>query len=180
MDARPQGGEEDVEGEGGGDEAMVELLVTVRRSWQEPTTIERENHCRLHVPHRAWCEFCAKGKSYSTPHRRRQVESLSGNPVVSVDDMYMKASEATTPAEKEKEERLNSRGSPILITKCSATAWLSANVVPVKGDAPEGVRRLGEEVEKLGHQRLVLKPDQEPSIKALLQSVKRGKHGHFI
>ena len=81
---------------------MVELPVTVRRSWQEPTTIERENHCRLHVPYRAWCEFCVKGKSDSTPHRRRQVESLSGNPVVSVDYMYMKASEATTPAEKEK------------------------------------------------------------------------------
>ena len=33
VDVRPQGGEEDVEGEGGGDEAMVEVLVTVRRSW---------------------------------------------------------------------------------------------------------------------------------------------------
>ena len=31
-------------------------------------------------------------------------------------------------------------------------------------------------MEKLGRQRLVLKSDQEPSIKALLQSVKRGKH----
>ena len=48
--------------------------------------------------------------------------------------------------------------------------------MPVKGDAPEGVRRLGEEVEKLGHQRFVLKSDQEPAIKALLQSVKREKH----
>ena len=46
----------------------------------------------------------------------------------------------------------------------------------MKGDAPEGVLRLGEEVETLGRQRLVLKSDQEPSIKALLQSVKREKH----
>ena len=46
----------------------------------------------------------------------------------------------------------------------------------MKGDAPEGVRRLGEEVGKLGHQRLVLKSDQEPSIKALLQSIKPEKH----
>ena len=96
--------------------------------------------------------------------------------VASVDYMFMEASEAETPAEREKEESLNSRGNPILVTKCSATAWISANVVPVKGDAPEGVRRLGEEVEKLGHQRLVLKSDQEPAIKALLQSVKREKH----
>ena len=38
------------------------------------------------------------------------------------------------------------------------------------------MRRLGEGVEKLGRLRLVLKSDQEPAIKALLQSVKREKH----
>merc|ERR1712086_1181733 len=91
----------------------------------------------------------------------------------------MKASEAETPAERVKEESLNLRGNSILVTKCVAAAWISANVVPVKGDAPEGVRRLGEEVEKLGYQRLVLKSDQEPAIKALLQSVKREKHQDF-
>ena len=177
VDVRPQGGEF-VEGSGDGEEneAMVELPIKLRRSWQEPTNIERGNHCKLHCPYRAWCEFCVKGKADSTPHRRRHVESLSGNPVVSVDYMYMKASEATTPTEVEIEESSNLRGSPILVTKCSATAWISANVVPTKGDSPEGVRRLGEEVEKLGHQRLVLKSDQEPAIKALLQSVKREKH----
>ena len=112
-DVRPRNGEYvECNGEGEEDEAMVELPVKVRRSWQEPTTIERENHCKLHVPFRAWCEFCVKGKCDSTPHRRRQVESLSGNPVVSVDYMYMKASEATTPAEMEKEESPNFRGSP--------------------------------------------------------------------
>ena len=111
---------------------MVALPVTVRRNWQEPTLLEKETHSRTHAPCRAWCEFRVKRKSDSTPHRHRQSESLSGIPVMSVDYMFMKASEATTPAEKEKEESLNSRGSPILITKCSATAWLSANVVPVK------------------------------------------------
>ena len=77
--------------------------------------------------------------------------------MVSIDYMYMKASEATTPAEKEKEESGNRRGHPIFITKDSATAWISANVIPQKGDTPEGVNRLGEEIDKLGHNRLVLK-----------------------
>ena len=59
----------------------------------------------------------------------------------------------------------------------SATAWISANVVHLKGDAPAGVRRLGEEINQIGRQRrLVLKSDQEPAIKALIQSVKREKH----
>ena len=76
--------------------------------------------------------------------------NFSGNPVVSVDYMYMKASEAKTPAAKEKEESLNLRGSPILITKCLATAWVSANVVPVKGDAQREFGDSGRKSKHLG------------------------------
>ena len=155
----------------------TELPVTLRRGWLEPTAEERGVHNRTHMPYRAWCEFCIRGKADSAPHRRRKSlgDKLQENPVVSVDYMYMKASEAKTPAEKEKEESGNLRGHPIFITKDSATAWISANVIPQKGDTPEGVRRLGEEIDKLGHHRLVLKSDQEPAIKALIQSVRREK-----
>ena len=95
--------------------------------------------------------------------------------MVSIDYMYMKASEAKTPAEQEKEESGHLREHPIFITKDSATAWVSANVILQKGDTPEGVRRLGEEIDKLGRHRLVLKSDQEPATKALTQSVRRVK-----
>ena len=47
--------------------------------------------------------------------------------MVSIDYMYMKASEAKTPAEKEKEESGHLRGRLILITKDPATACVSAN-----------------------------------------------------
>ena len=49
----------------------------------------------------------------------------------------MAAWEAKTPAEKENEESGNLRGHPILITEDSATAWVSATVIPQKGDTPE-------------------------------------------
>ena len=68
------------------------------------------------------------------------------------------------------------RGNPISTTKDFATVWVSVNVVPATGDATDGVRRLGEEIDKLGRQRLVLESDQEPAIKALIQSVRREKH----
>ena len=80
--------------------------------------------------------------------------------------MYM------TPAARETEER----GRPIFVTKDSMTSWISANVTSQKGATPEGVKRLGEEIDKLGHHRLVFKSDQEPAIKALIQSVRREKH----
>ena len=103
----------------GGAEEMVELPVKVRRNWQEPTPLERETHSRTHVPYRAWCEFCVKGKADSAPHRRRQSASLNGNPAVSMGYMFMKAPEAETPAEGEKEESANLRGNSRLITKLS-------------------------------------------------------------
>ena len=158
-----------------GEAVATELPVTLRRGWLEPTAEEREVHNRTHMPYRAWCEFCIRGKADSAPPRRRKSlgDKLQENPVVSIDYMYMKASEAKTPAEKEKEESGNLRGRPILSTKDSATAWVSANVVPVKGDTPDGGTETQEEIDKLGHQRLVLKFDQEPAIKALIP---REKH----
>ena len=150
-----------------GEAVATELPVTLRRGWLEPTAEEREVHNRTHMPYRAWCEFCIRGKADSAPHRRRKslADKSQENPVASIDYMYM------TPAAKETEER----GHPILITKDSMTSWISANVMPQKGDTPEGVKRLGEEIDKNGHHRLALKSDQEPAIKAFIQSVRREK-----
>ena len=41
---------------------------------------------------------------------------------------------------------------------------------------PRGSTETREETEKLGSQRLALKSDQEPATKALIQSVRWGKH----
>ena len=107
-----------------GEMVATELPVTLRRGWLEPTAEEREVHNRTHMPYRAWCEFCIRGKADSAPHRRRKRlgDKLHENPVESIDYMYMKASGAKTPAEKEKEESGHLRGRPLLIAKDSATA----------------------------------------------------------
>jgi len=108
----PRNDDVSVEGEGAAEE-MVALPVTLRRSLLEPTAVEREVHNSTHMPYRAWCEFCVRGKAESAPHRRHSGDKLHENPVVSIDYMYMKASEAETPAEREKEESGHLRGNPI-------------------------------------------------------------------
>ena len=92
-----------------GEAVATELPVTLRRGWLEPTAEEREVHNRTHMPYRAWCEFCIRGKADSAPHRRRKSlgDKSQENPVVSIDYMYM------TPAAKETEER----GHPILLRR---------------------------------------------------------------
>ena len=102
-------------GEGAAEE-MVALPVTLRRSWLQTTAVEREVHNRTHMPYRAWCEFCVRGKADSAPHRRHSGDKLHENQAVSLGYMYMKASEAETPAEREKEESGHSSGNPTLIT----------------------------------------------------------------
>ena len=131
-----------------GEAVATELPVTLRRGWLEPTAEELEGLNRTHMPYMASCEFCIRWQADSAPHRRRKSlgDKSQENPVVSIDYMYM------TPAAKETEER----GHQIFITKDSMTSWISANVIPQKGDTPEGAKRLGEEIDKLGHHRLVL------------------------
>ena len=63
-----------------------------------------------------------------------------------------------------------------MVTKALASGWLSANVAPKNGHVPEGVRGLGEEIDKLGYNRLTLKFNQEPAIGSLVSAVIRERH----
>ena len=99
-----------------------------------------------------------RGKCNNDGHYK-QPAAPDGNPVISIDYAYMKSAQVEEQA-----------GHPILVTKCSSTKWISANVVPKKGAYPEGIRRLGEELDKLGHRRMTVKSDQEPAILSLKEA----------
>ena len=92
------------------------------------------------------------GKCHNDSHTKRTA-TPDANPVVSIDYAYMKSSEIEKEA-----------GFPILVSRCSHSKWISANVLPKKGAYPEGIRRLGEELDKLGHRRMAVKSDQEAAI----------------
>ena len=82
--------------------------------------------------------------------------------MISIDYAYMKPAQVEEQADR-----------PISVTKCSSTRWISANVAPKKGAYPEGIRRLGEELDKLGHRRMTVKSDQEPAILSLKEAAIR-------
>ena len=121
-------------------------------------------HSKLHCPFRAWCEFCVMGKCHNDSHTKRNA-TPDANPVVSIGYAYMKSAEVEQEA-----------GFPILVSRCSHSKWISANVLPKKGAYPEGVRRLGEELDKLGHRRMVVQSDQEPAILKLIEATVRERH----
>ena len=121
-------------------------------------------HSKLHCPFRAWCEFCVMGKCHNDSHTKRNA-TPDANPVVSIDYAYMKSAEVEQEA-----------GFPILVSRCSHSKWISANVLPKKGAYPEGIRRLGEELDKLGRRRMVVKSDQEPAILKRIEATARERH----
>jgi len=140
------------------------IPVKMRKQWIEPSAEERVRHSKLHCPFRAWCEFCVMGKCHNDSHTKRTA-TPDANPVVSIDYAYMKSSEIEKEA-----------GFPILVSRCSHSKWISANVLPKKGAYPEGIRRLGEELDKLGRRRMVVKSDQEPAILKLIEATVRERH----
>ena len=84
-----------------------------------PTSQEIEEHMRTHVPCRAWCPHCVRGKAQGKAHRRR--EPVKGEvPTVSIDFMFM---------EDNAEEQ---EGTPILVIKEDRYGLRGAHPLPGK------------------------------------------------
>eukprot|EP00974_Lingulodinium_polyedra_P067665 6552644-Lingulodinium_polyedra.AAC.1 len=63
--------------------------------------------------------------------------------------------------------------SPILVIKARKTKAVMAHLLPRKGADPYAVARVVQDIRNTGYKRIILKSDQEPSIMALKQEVKR-------
>ena len=97
----------------------------------KPSQREVDEHMVTHVPFRDWCPHCVRGKSKSTPHRRRKEGGEEEVPVISVDYMFM-----------ESEDRETGIGMPILVSRDRQSKWVNAAVVPQKGNCAYAVKRL--------------------------------------
>ena len=80
-----------------------------------------------------------RGKSKSTPHRRRKEGGEEEVPVISVDCMFM-----------ESEDKEAGIGMPVLVSRDRRSKWINAAVVPQKGNCVYAVKRLAEEIGALG------------------------------
>ena len=69
------------DGEGGEDESMQEGAEEGRRpmfrkSENQPSSQEVQEHMKTHIPYRSWCAHCVRGRGRRDPHkvRRRKEE----------------------------------------------------------------------------------------------------------
>ena len=62
------------DGEGGEDESMREGAEEGRRpmfrkSENQPSSQEVQEHMKTHIPYRSWCAHCVRGRGRNDPHR---------------------------------------------------------------------------------------------------------------
>ena len=123
--------------------------VIVKNCPELPSKLEVERRfASNHVPYRDWCKMCVMGRATNSPHKKVNREEDDAVPTVSMDYTYLIEDE-------------DENSNPILGTVCHSTGYLSAHVLPQKGDHPYAVKRMAQNLNNLGHKRMNLKSDQE-------------------
>ena len=141
---------------------MVEGEVEEGRDGKAVSIPEKPNpekvteHELTHCPFRAWCEHCVMGAGISAGHRL-QVQGPINIPTISIDYMYLTAKEDDVL--------------PTLVGVDNKSGTIFAHMVVRKGDDPYAVKRLSNELNRLGYGKIILKSDQEPAILKLKREV---------
>ncbi|CAE7420072.1 RE2, partial [Symbiodinium sp. CCMP2592] len=120
-----------------------------------------------HVPYRSWCRACVAGRGRAYQHKASGQESTV--PVISMDYLYFN-------------ERSDGAGLPTIVLRDRHSKAIFSHLLPCKGTTgsthPE--RAILKDLEFLGYKKLVLKNDQEASIKALSLAVRNGFSGEIV
>lgn len=123
----------------------------------QPTEQMIREHEVSHIPYRAWCTACVRGRGRTMQHRRVD-HSDNLIPTLSMDYGFL------------------GDGLPFVVLRDRKSKAIFAHLLPHKGVAyssfPE--RALLRNLAFLGYKRLVLKSDQESSLKALREAVANG------
>ena len=156
------------------------IPVRAANSPETPSTKAFEEHREKgHIPHRDWCKFCIEGRGLTRQHRPGEPSVI---PVVGLDYFYISAGGVQCRRELAQEEiadgeaaiqkeRLEGSLVKCLLMRCFSSKALFAHCIPYKGTGEDQyvATVVTKNVEWLGHTRLILKCDNEPSLKALVE-----------
>ena len=170
-------GVKEKDGENGGMDEQIEIRsdegefgIRKARQLQDPKLPSeqdvKEHYANGHLPYRSWCHHCVRGRGRERDHRRRQEAEVQGLPEYHLDYCF--------PGD-EGEHRLT-----VLVAVEKYTKMKKVVVVPSKGSTGKyasGV--IVGFVEELGDKDrdIIVKTDQEPSIKFLVDDICQARTG---
>jgi hypothetical protein len=141
-----------------------------------PSRAEVDEHMATHLPYRSWCPHCVIGGGRDRQHfARAAAEVEASGPLIAADYGFLSD-------KKESKEESESRGlTPILVMRDRGSGATLAMAVPSKGEEPAWVpQRCARWIDNLGYQKVTLKTDQEPSIRAWARAVARHREAHTV
>ena len=142
-----------------------ERVPVEQRPVAAPSDEERRRHCLTHTTYREWCEHCVSFRARSDRHELR-ADDRRASSVFCFDFAYTSRSD--------KDEKLC-----CLVAHDSETKWVQAWPVQSKGGTASR-NFMAVEVTKLlsylGHRRVTLRADPEPSCTALANAIQALRH----
>ncbi len=148
-----------------------------------PSPEDVELHERMHVPYRDWCNWCNMGRGRGTPHRHT---GASTAPIVGVDYFFLtkggvhtrkelELAFSLTPEGETELEAASTRGELVkyLLVRCFQQKAVFSHLLPQKGLDEKNIACdfVLQDLEWLGHTRVIMKSDNEPAIQALVARV---------
>jgi hypothetical protein len=124
----------------------------------QPTARDIEDHAATHLPFRSWCSECVRGRKKNPAHYRQAAAEEGAVPSVHLDYCFLRDGD---------EDLLT-----VVVVRDKATKTVFATAAEAKGGADEdAVDQTAAFVKRLGHPKLVMKSDQEVSIRDFTRAV---------
>ena len=131
-----------------------------RKSENQPSRQEVQEHMKTHIPCRSLCAHCVRGRGRNDPRRSGGGRGTRDHPHLAMDNGFLKASNHDDPADQ--------GSNPILIGAEAKYGLALAMAVPGKGNAaPWIAKRVADWLDWLGSQKVTLMCDNEPANLAL-------------
>jgi hypothetical protein len=149
------------------------------RGPSKPTKQEKEDHERDHIPFRSWCAHCVRGKSKSSGHFSAGTDAQRSKPIVSLDYAFLGIRKGKNKEEvaQFEEEATRAGHTPQLVMFDSESKSTYAYVARQKGADEHLCKRVVEDLDNLGYKEILLKGDQEPALRTLIEMVKASWNG---
>ena len=124
-----------------------------------PSAAEIAAHEVSHIPYRAWCTSCVRGRAKSQPHRTTHTHLDDKYPVVSIDYAFF----SSPPTEGGAIGATSGHEVPVLVVFDRRTKCVFAHLLKSKAaDDAHAADMLLRDLQKLGYTTIILKVIRSP------------------
>ena len=124
--------------------------VKAMKAPYQPTQQEIDDHEPYHMPYRAWCTSCVRGRGKNMEHEKMHADLEHLVDTISMDYYFQGQEDDATLSQ--------------LCIRDHNSKWTRCFVVPRKGSRPYVVDETVRSLKQIGHSKFIFKTDNEPAL----------------